>query len=199
MADLAFPEFYKLWSLARQINCSLTPPQRCPSMGEPQPLDAQSTKLVLIALLRAVSRMKGVLEEPDRAVLKDMVVDEPLRPELLRIGIRMAILDNDPRSGSPEDDQVHLAKRRDLLKEMWDLCKGAQESSDGEYEDDYESEDDDDMMMPDEDAVRDDQADSTAERDEEGARPEAQVREIAATVAKQKELLAEKMRMSRAA
>ena len=57
-------------------------------MGEPQPLDAQSTKLVLIALLRAVSRMKGVLEEPDRAVLKDMVVDEPLRPELLRIGIR---------------------------------------------------------------------------------------------------------------
>ena len=35
---------------------------------------------------------------------------------------------------------------------MWDLCKGAQESSDGEYEDDYESEDDDDMMMPDEDA-----------------------------------------------
>ena len=122
-------------------------------MGEPQPLDAQSTKLVLIALLRAVSRMKGVLEEPDRAVLKDMVVDEPLRPELLRIGIRMAILDNDPRSGSPEDDQVHLAKRRDLLKEMWDLCKGAQESSDGEYEDDYESEDDDDMMMPDDDAV----------------------------------------------
>jgi hypothetical protein len=163
-------------------------------MGEPQPLDAQSTKLVLIALLRAVSRMKGVLEEPDRAVLKDMVVDEPLSPALLRIGIRMAILDNDPRSGSPEDDQVHLAKRRDLLKEMWDLCKGAQESSDGEYEDDYESEDDDDMMMPDEDAVRDEQADSTAERDEEEAR-QAQVREIAATVAKQKELLAQKMRL----
>ena len=44
-------------------------------MGEPQPLDAQSTKLVLIALLRAVSRMKGVLDEPDRAVLKDMAVD----------------------------------------------------------------------------------------------------------------------------
>ena len=131
-------------------------------------MDAQSTKLVLIALLRAVSRMKGVLEEPDRAVLKDMVVDEPLSPALLRIGIRMAILDNDPRSGSPEDDQVHLAKRRDLLKEMWDLCKGSTgESSDGEYEDDYESEDDDDMMMPDEDAVRDDQADSTAERDGE--------------------------------
>ena len=162
-------------------------------MGEPQPLDAQSTKLVLVALLRAVSRMKGVLEEPDRAVLKNMVVDEPLRPELLRIGIRMAILDNNPRSGSPEDDQIHLAKRRDLLKEMWDLCKGAQESSDGEYEDDYESEDDDDMMMPDEDAVRDEQADSTAERDEEEAR-QAQVREIAATVAKQKELLAQKMR-----
>ena len=53
----------------------------------------------------------------------------------------MAILDNDPRSGSPEDDQVHLAKRRDLLKEMWGLCKGSTgESSDGEYEDDYESE-----------------------------------------------------------
>ena len=174
----------------------ITPPQRCPStatMGEPQPLDAQSTKLVLIALLRAVSRMKGVLEEPDRAVLKDMVVDEPLSPALLRIGIRMAILDNDPRSGSPEDDQIHLAKRRDLLKEMWDLCK-REESSDGEYEDDYESEDDDDMMMPDEDAVRDDQADSTAERDEEAQR-QAQVREIAATVAKQKELLAQKMRM----
>ena len=174
----------------------ITPPQRCPStatMGEPQPLDAQSTKLVLIALLRAVSRMKGVLEEADRAVLKDMVVDEPLSPALLRIGIRMAILDNDPRSGSPEDDQIHLAKRRDLLKEMWDLCK-REESSDGEYEDDYESEDDDDMMMPDEDAVRDDQADSTAERDEEAQR-QAQVREIAATVAKQKELLAQKMRM----
>ena len=162
-------------------------------MGEPQPLDAQSTKLVLIALLRAVSRMKGVLEEADRAVLKDMVVDEPLSPALLRIGIRMAILDNDPRSGSPEDDQVHLAKRRDLLKEMWDLCR-REESSDGEYEDDYESEDDDDMMMPDEDAVRDDQADSTAERDEEAQR-QAQVREIAATVAKQKELLAQKMRL----
>jgi hypothetical protein len=162
-------------------------------MGEPQPLDAQSTKLVLIALLRAVSRMKGVLEEPDRAVLKDMVVDEPLSPALLRIGIRMAILDNDPRSGDPEDDQVHLAKRRDLLKEMWDLCR-REESSDGEYEDDYESEDDDDMMMPDEDAVRDEQADSTAERDEEAQR-QAQVREIAATVAKQKELLAQKMRL----
>ena len=192
MADLAFPELVKLWSLARQINSSL----RCPStatMGEPQPLDAQSTKLVLIALLRAVSRMKGVLEEPDRAVLKDMVVDEPLAPALLRIGIRMAILDNDPRSGSPEDDQVHLAKRRDLLKEMWDLCK-REESSDGEYEDDYESEDDEDMMMPDDDAVRDEQADSTAERDEEAQR-QAQVREIAATVAKQKELLAQKMRL----
>ena len=68
-------------------------------------------------------------------------------------------------------------KRRDLLKEMWDLCR-REESSDGEYEDDYESEDDDDMMMPDEDAVRDDQADSTAERDEEAQR-QAQVREIA--------------------
>ena len=88
-----------LESRARQINSSLRR-RSAATMGEPQPLDAQSTKLVLIALLRAVSRMKGVLEEPDRAVLKDMVVDEPLRPELLRIGIRMAILDNDPRSGS---------------------------------------------------------------------------------------------------
>ena len=163
-------------------------------MGEPQPLDAQSTKLVLIALLRAVSRMKGVLEEPDRAVLKDMVVDEPLRPELLRIGIRMAILDNDPRSGSAGGRPDSPSKKARPPPVTVDLCKGAQESSDGEYEDDYESEDDDDMMMPDEDAVRDDQADSTAEPDEEEARP-AQVREIAATVAKQKELLAEKMRL----
>ena len=38
------------------------------------------------------------------------------------------------------------------------------------------------------------QADSTAERDEEAQR-QAQVREIAATVAKQKELLAQKMRL----
>jgi len=161
-------------------------------------MDGQSTKLVLVALLRAVSRMKGVLEESDRAVLKDLVVEEPLQPELLRIGIRMAILDNDARSGSPQDDQVHLAKRRDLLKQLWDLCKGRGEqesSSEGEYEDDYESDDDDaDMMLPDDEAVRDDEADSTAERGDEEEDTRQRVREIAETVARQKELLAEKMR-----
>ena len=69
-------------SRARQlIRAAL--PQHHATMGEPQPLDAQSTKLVLIALLRAVSRMKGRVGGTDRAVLKDMVVDEPLRPELL--------------------------------------------------------------------------------------------------------------------
>lgn len=161
-------------------------------------MDSQSTKLVLVALLRAVSRMKGVLEESDRAVLKDLVVEEPLQPELLQIGIRMAILDNDARSGSPQDDQVHLAKRRGLLKQLWDLCKGRGEqesSSEGEYEDDYESDDDDaDMMLPDDEAVRDDEADSTAERNDEEEDKRQQVREIAETVARQKELLAEKMR-----
>ena len=67
MAGLAVPEFYKLWSLARANKQQPYAAAALPTMGEPQPLDAQSTKLVLIALLRAVSRMKGVLEEPDRA------------------------------------------------------------------------------------------------------------------------------------
>ena len=85
-------------------------------------LDPQSTKLVLVSLLRAIARMKDVMDEGDRAVLKDSVVAEPLSGRLLSIGVRMAILDNDAREAGTEE--AHLAKRRELLGALWDTCRG---------------------------------------------------------------------------
>ena len=57
MADLAFPEFYKVWSLARGKETAAYAAAALPTMGEPQPLDAQSTKLVLIALLYICNKL----------------------------------------------------------------------------------------------------------------------------------------------
>jgi len=117
---------------------------------------------VLISLLRAISRMKDVMDERDRAFLKDCVVVEPLHPRLAGVGVRLAILDYDAAQGIPEDDEAHFEKRRELLGQLWELCRGQgsagaggeedEEESDGDYEDDFDDyEDDDDMMMPDED------------------------------------------------
>ena len=159
---------------------------------------------MLVALLRAIGQMKAILDESDRGCLKDLVLASSMHPRILSIGIRLAILDHDTQFDSPEADEANLEKRRQILTELISLIRGAQargaelagkQQADDDQTEDYEDDfEDDDMMMPDEDAVRDDQADSTAERDEEAQR-QAQVREIAATVAKQKELLAQKMRL----
>lgn len=171
---------------------------------------------MLIALLRALSQMKSILDEEDRGSLKDLVLMSRMHPRVLSIGIRLAILDHDTQFESPEQDEANLDKRRDIMTELIGLTRAtgaagaagrAGASTDGEedYEDDFEG-DDDDMMMPDEDAVRDDDADDAdvdgagpygdaASDSDSNFDPESDPRlvELSRTVAEQKSLLQKKM------
>lgn len=145
-------------------------------------MDANSKKMVLVSLLRAIGQLKQIMDESDRGFLKDLALSATqMDPQILSIGIRLAILDHDTQTEAENDEQL-LGKRRELLTlliaivkpEILEAMSGVGASSgdadredEHDYEDDFEDDfEDDDMLMPDGDHKQNYDADDGDDEDE---------------------------------
>ena len=143
---------------SRKVRHPTRPPPAAPSRARFQTATPPPPQAVLVALLRAISQMKPILDAGDRGHLKDLVLASRMQAKVLSLGIQLAILDHDTQFDSPEADEANLDKRRSILTQLIGLLRGGDgPGGDGREDgDDYESDfEEDDMMMPDGDAVAD--------------------------------------------
>ena len=204
---------------SRKVRRPTRPPPAAPSRARFQTATPPPPQAVLVALLRAISQMKPILDAGDRGHLKDLVLASRMQAKVLSLGIQLAILDHDTQFDSPEADEANLDKRRSILTQLIGLLRGGDGPGGNGREDgdDYESDfEEDDMMMPDGDAVadgdarsndadvdagpygdEDDDSDDDFDGDGDGeegiAADDPRILDLARTVAQQKELLQQKM------